>query len=226
MPMRYDSNLRSAPSSFTRSTIGEANWMKRATGIPSKLRAERITALVAFALLAILAVFQLSDARLAFDDFETWWTRFEASYPGNDFVEVTYTAERVDGYNDHYRAIALAMAVKRTAKSDDATVRIPENLYELWGESTEASTTWKEPGLSEDYLTDLSTAVEFVTYDEDPRANDETIIALENAVTMNRLSWNVAYLTTGEAEDDITIVTDTNREWIYVLPTRLLEGAR
>ncbi len=201
--------------------------MKRATAIPAKIRAERITALVAFALLAAIATFQLNDARLAFSDFGTWWgERFEAAYPSNDFVAVTYTAERVDNYSNHYRAIAIAMAVKRTAGADNATVRLPENLYTLWGDAPDAPTTWREPGISEDYLADLSTAVEFVTYAEDPRVSADTVAALEAAGTMNRLSWNVAYLTTGQDEADLSIVTDPNREWVYVVPTDMLEESR
>ena len=43
---------------------------------------------------------------------------------------------------------------------------------------------------------------------------------------MNRLSWNVAYLTTGAVEDDVTLVTDRDRTWVYVVPTRLLEESR
>ena len=60
--------------------------MKPSTPHPSTVHAERVTALVALALLAVLGIFLLNDARLAVGDVETWGSRVEAAYPVNEFV--------------------------------------------------------------------------------------------------------------------------------------------
>lgn len=183
-------------------------------------RRDKITALIALAILAVLASYHVADVRGAFADLDAWWIYFKPLYPGDDYALVTQYAERQDDWHDRYRAISLGMAIRRAAPGVE-TVYQPLEMWELWGESEDAPVSWEHPGIKDDYFSQAIARAERVSAEYDPVLPASTITAWENEGTLENVAWNVTYVSGAEDDTAVFLHCDETRTTIYVVPASL-----
>lgn len=211
--------VRSGADSAPTSAEEDHRYMHPAS-TRSRVRRDKVIALIALALIAVLAVYHVSDVRTAWTDFETWWAYFPPLYPGDDYIQVTEAAERQDDWHDRYRAITLGMAIRRAAPGVETVIQ-PQEMWELWGTSADAPRSWDAPGIKDDYFSDSIARAERVPKAYDPVLDAATIAVWESDGIVEHVAWNVAYL--AGAEDDTVVVlhTDEARAILYVVPASL-----
>ncbi len=183
-------------------------------------RRDKITALVALAILAVLASYHLWDIRGAFEDFDGWWVYFEPVFPGDDYARVTEFAERRANWHDRYRAITLGVAIRR-ATPDVEVVYAPDGLWHLWGARPYSPTSWDAPGIKGDYFATTIARAERTTAEYDPALAQSTIDTWESAGAIERLNWNVAYVTGAEDDRAVVLHRDADFSVVYVVPLSL-----
>lgn len=194
------------------------------TGSEPAIRRDKTTALIALALLAVLAAYHVWDVRAAFTDFDGWWAYFRPTYPGDDYARVTELAERQGDWHDRYRAITIAMAIRRAAPGVE-TVYEPAELWRLWGEAEDTPRSWDAPGIKDDYFSEAIARATRTPSDYDPVLVSTAIGNWANEGRTVELGWHVTYVEGAEDDTAVVLHCDESRSEVYVVPLSLSPAA-